>query len=118
MPSFVNIFSSPYARSRAARRSRRAVLDSLLLVSGESEERELGVESTEGGCGSFVEPGKDIPRGPGGILGRFEDGKCGAGCAVSGVIEPGVLSVDADGVARLPGRIRGFVNGGGKRSSL
>lgn len=50
------------------------------------------------------------PRGPWGVGGRV-----GVGCVVSGVR---VLGVDAKGLVRLLGWMRGAINGGGRRSSL
>jgi hypothetical protein len=48
VPSFVNPLRSPYARSRAARRSSRAVEDSLSEVDGErSDVAVVGVEVSE-----------------------------------------------------------------------
>ena len=94
------------------------MLDSLSFVDGERDESVDGVASDGRAGGCLVEDGREIPSGPCGILERVEGGNGGVGWDDRGVVDIGVLNVDAVGVLGWPGRTRGVIVGGGKRSWL
>jgi hypothetical protein len=119
--NFVSPLRRPYARSLAARRSNRAVEDSLWSSSRVEETDDDGVEDVSESL-EVVEVGfvDGRPRGPCGIRGTEEDCLAVGPREVTGVVDAveEALSVDADGLATCPERTSLGIEDGGRSSSV